>query len=374
MKKPDLTQSLGNGINRVINPNILDTVLTVPTQTEPAKSLFNNFLGGGVSVNEDGNLILNAQARPNKQIFGEFATIDKINEGDLESRMYRVNGLAPMDIAKIYIEQLEIYKSLLENIPSSNEEVTIPNYLNVKAIDGLNDDYNQLFLEIDQKDKDWKESKTRVRGFIAGLREKAVKKLTDKSTTISKTQLEITKHLKWILAGAKNKPLGATAQSIISYAQDVLIPHLAGKDVFDQESLNTNFFSIGQFWSYKDEIGRLTYTPLTVNNLDTGYLPHSLEIRLLLDGLKNCGPRLVNIQSAYQLLLPSIKKFIHAKALNQGGINYNQPKVEDRIRITLNTLLIGFYNDLVNDFREPGASIVTEKQEILDWVLSLSEA
>ena len=374
MKKLDLTQSLGNGIKRIVNPNISDTVLAIPTQTEPAKSLYKNFPSGEITLNKDGNLILNAQARPNKQIFGEFASIDKIKDGDLESRMYRVNELAPVDIAKIYTEQLEVYKTLLENIPSSNEEVAIPNYLNVKAIDTLNDDYNQLFLEIDQTNKDWKESKTRIRGFIAGLREKTAAKKEGKQPTISKTQLEITKHLKWILAGAKHKPLGATAQSIISYAQDVLIPHLTGKEVFDQENLNTNFFSIGQFWSYKDEIGRLTYTPLTVNNLDTGYLPHSLEVRLLLDAIKNCGPRLLDIQSTYGLLLPAIKNSIHAKALNQGGMNYNRPKVEDQIRITLNTLLTGFYNDLVNDFCESGASEMGEKQEILDWVLSLFEA
>ena len=115
----------------------------------------------------------------------------------------------------------------------------------------------------------------------------------------------------------------------------------------------------------------MIYTPLTVNNLDTGYLPHSLEIRYLLDALKNVGPRLINIQSTYNLLFSSIKDYIHEQAELEQGLNYNLPKTENQIRVTLNTLLAGFYNDVVNDFKEPGATEMTEKEEILDWVLSL---
>lgn len=401
------TQNIGNEINIIPDNTTQDIVVKLPAQTEVAKNLYTTLSGRSIIITgapsidrvvsviqlpiirEDGNLAIPAKARPPAEIFGDFDKISAIKDGDIESRMYRKSKLNPDKIARIYIDILHTYRSLIntftteqatQNLLSAIEEVAVPNFINPNAIIDFGEDYENTYQtieeanEIDRNDKDWKGSKTRIRGFIAKLMVKAKEKKEGKQTTISKTQLEITKHLKWILAGVKHKPLGATAQSIMSYAQDVLIPHLAGQEVFDQDELNTNFFSIGQFWSYKDEIGRPTYTPLTVNNLDTGYLPHSLEVRLLLDAIKNCGPRLVDIQSTYGLLLPAIKNSIHAKALNQGGMNYNRPKVEDQIRITLNTLLEGLLNDLNNDFKEEGAKNMKEQKEILNWVLGLFKA
>jgi hypothetical protein len=389
-KDQELGQLIGNGIRIKASPDY--NTISLPTQTIPAKNFFISLQGTVTVINNqseyqyqiptitDGGFILHSNARPFVSVFGLLNDIKNITEGTIESRMYRNPYWSPIGATIIYAQLLQLTRMAIKESGQvkdieTSEEVDVPNFVNVKAIDELNDTANELFKDIEKENlesgKMWQETKTAIRRFFSQTRIKAVSKLTDKTTKINKSNLEIAKQLKWIISGATNKPRRMTAQMLITYAQDVLIPYFGGKDVFDHSNLNTNFFSIGQVWTYVDTAGNVIYTPLTVNNLDIGYLPHSLEIRYLLDALKNVGPRLVNIQSTYEMLSGSIVEYIHKQAKSQQGENYNQPLVDNQIRVTTNCLLAGFYSDLVNDFKEAGASQMLEKEEILAWVLSL---
>ena len=387
----ELGQNIGNGITLIHQPELGYIQIKLPKQTTVATSFYQGLQNHRITVGDnpvcqysvplivDGGYTILDTARPIVAIFGEFTDLTDINNGSVESRTFRASELAPVKASQLYLNLLELTRlAIKESLQTETQaEVPIPNYINVKAIEGLEEETKQIFATLElsnqiEKGSSWEDAKTNIRRFYQDTRNVLKAKETHKDTNISKTSLEIFKQLKWLIGGFGNKPAQVTAKILLSYGQDVLIAYFKKTEAnpFDAEGLNTNFFSIGQVWSYQDTKG-LNYTPLTINNLDTGYLHHSLEIRFLFDALKNVGPRLANIQSTYELLSTSIREFIHKQAKNQQGESYNKPMIDNQIRVTINTLLTGFYNDIVKDFEEPGSQEMTEKDEIKNWILSL---